>query len=83
MRAPLLAAAPSPVPEKAQRQLLLKPHVEGHVRLRIPAKSRKEHVEGIAARVLQRTMLHEQSRMLQMTANEAVQKLAALLPREP
>ena len=53
------------------------------MRLRIPAKSRKEHVEGIAARELQRTMLHEQPRMLQMTANEAVQKLAALLPREP
>ena len=82
MRAPLLAAAPFPVPEKAQRQLLLKPHVGEHARLHTPAKSRRQHVEEIAARVLQRTIPHEQARMLQMTANEAVQKLAAFLPRE-
>lgn len=81
-RALLLAVVLFPVPGKALKQLLLKPHVEGHVRLRIPAKSQKEHVEQTVVRSPQRTTSPGQIQMLQAMMNEAVLKLAALLLRE-
>lgn len=81
-RAPLLAVVLFPVPGKALKQLLLKPHVEGHVRLRIPAKSRKEHVEQIVVRSPQRTTSPGQIQLLQAMMSEAVLKLAALSLRE-
>lgn len=82
MKALLLAAVPFPAPEKTLEQLSLKPHVEGHVHLRIPAKNRKEHVEQIVVRSTQRTMNPEQIQLLQAMMSEAVLKLAALSPRE-
>ena len=82
MKALLLAAVPFPVPGKALKQLSLRPHVEGHVHLRIPAKNRKEHVEQIVVRSTQRTTNPEQIQMLQAMMSEAVLKLAALSPRE-
>ncbi len=82
MKALLLAAVPFPVPGKALKQLSLRPHVEGHVRLRIPAKNRKEHVGQIVVRSTQRTTNPEQIQMLQAMMSEAVLKLAALSPRE-
>lgn len=68
----MLAAVPFPVPEKALKQLSLRPHVEGHVRLRIPAKNRKEHVGQIVVRSTQRTTNPEQIQMLQAMMSEAV-----------
>lgn len=81
-RALLLAVVLFPVPGKALQQLLLKPHVEGHVRLRIPAKSRKEHVGQIVVRSTQRTTNLEQIQLLQVMMSEAVLRLAALSLRE-
>ncbi len=52
------------------------------MRLRIPAKSRKEHVGQIVVHSAQRTTNPEQIQMLQAMMSEAVLKLAALSPRE-
>ena len=81
-RALLLAVVLFPVPGKALKQLSLRPHVEGHVHLRIPAKNRKEYVEQIVVRSTQRATNPGQIQLLQVMMSEAVLKLAALLLRE-